>query len=496
MEIFVFLGVTCAIYGMLLFFDMFFKNCMMLPYLDFLKNTGITIHFFRLQFHTAGFNRFLLKWSTKMPSMYKNSFKLGCYVTMLLFPVAMCLLIASIFSGSPNSNVETENVHQSAISSSHEVARLEILLPGVNLPLDQIGYYIIALFICSVVHEAGHGIVAVLEDVPVLGFGLQVMFIIPVAYTNIDTDHFMSARLWKKLKIYSAGIYNNFLLAAVCYVLLLVLPFLFIPIYNTNEAVFVTNIKPKAPIRGENGLYVGDSVSKINGKNVKNEEDWARFLIDTITHLPSYCVSEEFVHDNEESIHEVEHQKDGSVSCCPPNPALNCFENFDEERLPQYICLNIRNTVEHSKTYCSKDEPCPDHTSCVKPILSNASTIIHIKRKNRVKDFVYYGHPYDVLRNVKISDFTPKTRFFEPWFGDAIALILKYLIVFSSGLAIVNVIPCYGLDGQFLINALITSLPSTHFNKSRKDLISFAINFISTATLFLAILKVIYTNFV
>jgi S2P endopeptidase len=490
MEIYIFFGVVCIIYGMLMFFDFFFKSCMMLPYLEFLKATGITVKFFRLNFYTTGFNRFITRWSSKMPSIYRNSFMVGCYVTILLFPVAMCLVVASLFSGSaPTANGTTNN-------QVEDVARLEILLPGVNLPLNEIGYYILALLICSVVHEAGHGIAAVLEDVPVVGFGLSLMFIVPIAFTEIDTDQLQTAKLWKKMKIYSAGIWNNLLLAGWSYIILLLLPILFSPIYDTNEAIFITKIKSKAPIRGENGLYVGDSITQINGCAVKNEEDWLRCLSDTIHHHPAYCVSEDFVHNNEESIHEVDHQKDGIHSCCPTNPALNCFENFDVERLPQYVCLNIRSTVEAARDYCHKSR-CDEHShTCIKAILPNTTTIIHMKRKNRTKDLVYYGHPYDFLRNVEISEFTPKTKFFEPWFGDAIALLLKYLAVFSSGLAIVNVVPCYGLDGQFLVNALIANLPAGSFDKNRKEVISFSINLVGSVTLFLAIFKIIYTTFV
>lgn len=429
-----------------------------------------------------------------MPGFYKHSFKLGCYITVLLFPVAMYFVISSIFSSSTQSS-DIASADNSISTQSENVAKLQILLPGVNLPVNQVLYYIIALLICSVVHEAGHGIAAVLEEVQVSGFGLQFLFIIPVAYTELDTEMLQTAKLMKKLKIYSAGIWNNLILAALSYVILLMLPLIFTPIFDVNQAVFITKISSIAPVKGENGLYVGDRITHINGCRVTNEDSWMSCLAETISHRPQYCVTEDFVHDNEESIHEIEHQKDGTVSCCPLNTALNCFENFDEQRLPQYVCLNIRKTVEHAEEYCHISN-CPSHSSCLKPVLSNFSTIIHMKRKNRVKDLVYYGHPSDILRNVEISEFTPKTKVFEPWFGDAIALILKYLAVFSSGLALVNVVPCYGLDGQFLSHALITNLPSKHFTKGKKELISTLVNLFGTVTLFFATLKIFYTTFV
>lgn len=488
MDFLVFFGIVCAIHGMLMFFDLFFKSCMLLPYLDFLKSSGISVRLFRVQFYSTGMNRTIIKWTSRMPGIYRNSFKLGCYVTMVLFPIAVSLVVISLFTGSspsaPNESAQPE-----------QMARLEILLPGVNLPLNQIGYYISALLICSVVHEAGHAIAAVIEDIPVLGFGLLVMFVMPVAYTEIDSDHFASAKVWKKLKIYCAGIWNNVLLASLCYVLLLLLPWILTPLYDSNGAVFITNIRPKAPVRGENGLYRGDQITHINNCRVRSEDEWMKCLRDSILLHPAYCINEDFVHENEESAHEPEHRHKDHVSCCPSNPALACFENLDAERLPQYVCLDIRKTIEHSTGYCHVTS-CSEHSSCcIKPILTNSSTIIHMKRKNRVKDFVYYGHPYDVLQYVEVSEFTPKTKLFEPWFADAIAMMLKYLTVFSSGLAIVNVVPCFGLDGQLLITALIAALPSRHFSKEKKELISFTINFAGSAILFLASIKIFYTTF-
>lgn len=137
-----------------MFIDYFFKSCMMLPYIDFLKSTGITVKFFRIQFHTDKFNRIVNRHSSKLPGFYKHSFKIGFYVTMLLFPVALFFMIFSLFTGSS----ETTNLSDNTGKPREEVAHLDILLPGVNLPLNQIGFYILSLLICSFVHEAGNGL--------------------------------------------------------------------------------------------------------------------------------------------------------------------------------------------------------------------------------------------------------------------------------------------------------------------------------------------------
>jgi len=100
-----------------------------------------------------------------------TSFNVGVLVTFSLLPIGLILLIATIFSSG-------EQDSSSSVSSPVGVpVQLEILLPGVNLPLEEIGYYITTLVLCLVVHEMGHALAAVMEDVPVTGFGIKVRMI-------------------------------------------------------------------------------------------------------------------------------------------------------------------------------------------------------------------------------------------------------------------------------------------------------------------------------
>lgn len=415
---------------MIAFFDFFFKSCMLLPYKNLLKFSGVDIKLFRISWQTTYFNRLIGRWSRRFPKFHRINYDLGVYFTIILFPIAITFIILSLFPSS-----EKNDAISSSRSATSDVGSMEILLPGVNLPLQHIGYYITSLLICSVLHEAGHGITAYLEDVTVLGFGLHLMLIIPIASTEIDTLQMRHLNLWKKLKIFSAGIWHNFLLAAFSYGLLLLIPVLLSPLYSTNNAVFVTKIQKNSPVRGEKGLYVGDSITSINGCHVRSDSDFEKCLMNSIETHPAYCVDEDFVRENEESVQEIRHDKNGLISCCPENEvAVNCFENLSDDHHLQYICLNIRKTVEHSKDYCHATKMCPQQTFCIKSLIQNASTIVHIKRKNRQIDFVYFGHPADVFRTIEISNFVPKTKIFNPWLGDAIVMLLKYIIVFSSGL--------------------------------------------------------------
>ncbi len=51
----------------------------------------------------------------------------------------------------------------------------------------RMGYYISTLLICSVVHEFGHAVTSVSDDVTVIGAGIMVMIFVPAAYVELVT---------------------------------------------------------------------------------------------------------------------------------------------------------------------------------------------------------------------------------------------------------------------------------------------------------------------
>lgn len=166
------------------------------PYDAFLKNTGITVQFLRLKWHTTAFNRLVLRLGNSGGSCCRSwltkSFTVGVLIALSLVPVGIILLFITIFgsggghdssSGASNGGGGGGNLGAAGLASNTKTLEtstrtqtisLEILLPGVNLPLEEIGYYVATLLISTVVHELGHAIAAVMEDIPVTGFGFHV----------------------------------------------------------------------------------------------------------------------------------------------------------------------------------------------------------------------------------------------------------------------------------------------------------------------------------
>ena len=99
------------------------------------------------------------------------------------------------------------------------VTTLKPLLPDENnLPG---GWFLlwICVLIALIIHEFGHGFVAYLEGCPLKSFGVSLYGVIPGAYVQVDESvQFLSP--FSQLKIYCAGVWHNFILAFMLYLLL------------------------------------------------------------------------------------------------------------------------------------------------------------------------------------------------------------------------------------------------------------------------------------
>ncbi|XP_065367790.1 membrane-bound transcription factor site-2 protease isoform X1 [Calliphora vicina] len=527
MDPLIFFGVLIAIYGVLFFFDRFFKSCMHYPYDAFLKNTGVTIQFLRLKWHTTAFNRLVLRLGNSGGSCCRSwlskSFTVGVLIALSLVPVGIILLFITIFGGGSGSGAGQQQDFTGGgskileNSSKTQTISLEILLPGVNLPLEEIGYYVATLLISTVVHELGHAIAAVLEDIPVTGFGFHLYFCLPIAYTEISSEHLNALKWLRKLRILCAGIWHNVVFAAFCYLLLSTLGFVAAPLYSLNKNVIVTQVTQQSPLRGkaERGLMEGNIVTQINDCDVYNEDTWFLCLLKALRSKPAFCVSSDFIRLNDESIEISHHSSDGTLQCCDDkNAKLCCFEYIDDfsndapVEIPQHVCLDVRRTMEDSYGYCSHAGTC-ERGFCLRPLLRNSTTIMIFKRDYSVlqqqavekpsapplKNVIYMGHPLDVTHSVRISPFVPKHSYISPKWCDSYQLFLKYNIVFSLGLAFINAIPCFGFDGYHITNTIVNSfLVNRITEKPKRDVISLIVTGIGSLLFGLAVLKVLWLS--
>ena len=119
---------------------------------------------------------------------------------------------------------------------------LKVVIPGYNLPLSDVGYYLAALLVSSTFHELGHALSSFAEKISCLETGIMIYIVVPVAYVNISTRELDGASKLQKLKIFTGGVWHNLSLSAVALVILKALPFLMMPMFAYQNGVVVTDV--------------------------------------------------------------------------------------------------------------------------------------------------------------------------------------------------------------------------------------------------------------
>ncbi|CAH1114137.1 unnamed protein product [Psylliodes chrysocephalus] len=485
MDITTSLIVIAFIYGIFLFLDNFFKSCAHYPYIKFLEGTGFKIQFLTIKWQTKAFNRTIIRWGNSRLSFFNIWFNLGLYASLILVPIAVIMLLYSVF--------------QNFITKKQQHILLEPVIPGLNLPASELGYYSGTLIVASIVHELGHALAAVLDDVNLIEVGANIFFILPVAYVNLSTEKLFNLEGKKTLRIMCAGIWHNIVLSVIGIMLYCLLPVIFSMIFHVNRGITITQIAKNSPILGPRGLVSGDTVFRINDCEVSDENSWYTCLNQVKDHQTGFCIDPKLVHSLDESI-PLKYSVNGNLDCCDGTKSENiCFEYLDSNddgilELPSHVCLPGRKVVEESPTICTQSPHiCPNNRYCFRPILSNFTYLIKLSCKDKL--VVYLGYPIDISRSIEVSSYIPNLVFKTTDVPDIMTKFIKYLTIISFGLALVNVMPLSYMDGQYIMEIIVYMLLREKLGNKKCKLIVATITTFFTLILILHCLYFFYNNF-
>ncbi|RDD45892.1 Membrane-bound transcription factor site-2 protease [Trichoplax sp. H2] len=433
-------------------------------YDNFLRRYGITISLAQIRVTTTRLNRTFVQ--------------IGCYCTYLWkiwFTTGLCcglvIMASSIF-------ILTITAVRSLLPKKHTELLLTPVLPGINIGWSQLVYVIPAIAISGIFHELGHAIAAIRENVKVNGFGLFVMLIYPGAYVDLSSDHLSQISPYRQLKIYCAGAWHNIVLALLCIVLVKNLSIVLWPFYVTGGSIAVLNVFSGSPLY--NVLERGDIITNINECPVQSISLWRSCLSDIQQQpLTGYCVD---IRTLEKRYH---HTVKGPIfDCCNRTSSDLCF-SFKSMHMQKRskVCLNARNTSTRSS--CNTDLDCltSQKSTCVIPVLPKDYRLLRIKR-NRKKDVLYIDIPKNLLQAVSITNYLPRLSSLSVMIPDNVERFLLYIISFSAALALLNLVPAYALDGQWVLIAL-TDYFTTPSNRRTVNRLRSIIHIIGTGLLVL-----------
>ena len=129
-------------------------------------------------------------------------------------------------------------------------------------------YWIICIGLLALVHEGFHGIFTAREKTRIKSMGFGLLAIIPLAFVEPDEKQLSKKGVWPQLRVFSAGSFANFILAAFSIFLMLLIAN---NVYNAAGVDFQTYPYAKIPIA---------SITSVGGHAVGGTDDIVSVLQD------------------------------------------------------------------------------------------------------------------------------------------------------------------------------------------------------------------------
>ncbi|KAG7487324.1 hypothetical protein MATL_G00022010 [Megalops atlanticus] len=461
-------------------------------YESWLSSNGLALSPFHIRWQTSLFNRLFAKCARLNPHFLFLWFSAGMVFGVLAMFGSVVLLTRTLLQTLAQMMSETPE------GSNDQV--LQVVVPGVNLPISQLAYFFIAILISGVIHEFGHGVAALREQVRLNGFGMFVFIIYPGAFVDLFTTHLHLISPVQHLCIFCAGVWHNFMLCVVALFALLLLPLFLFPLYSTGAGALVTEVVEGSPASGPRGLFVGDLVTRLEDCPVRGVEDWHSCLRQ-LSHSPQMGSVQVAFADTEQTI--VYKRLDGSMECCSNSSLTDlCFAYSSNLESRLFACLPARKTIQASRTCRSNADCQTDLTSslCLLPSLENQTRLIRVRHPPQ-SDMLFVGYPLHLqLAVVSLSLLSEllseshrlhfdlpvvlETPRFHPLPLTAthcdlpvvLETFCKYLVSLSGALAVVNAVPCFALDGQWMLTSFLeAALGPLLTEKSSRELLGFFI---------------------
>jgi len=210
-------------------------------------------------------------------------------------PISYDNYVKSLVYGNWNENYEYEESFAEHTAKKYNQFLVSVI-PGINLPLWHIGYYFLAAFLSGIIHEFGHAMAALTENVPIHSTGSFLYFIFPGAFVDMD-DYLLSLlKPFHQLRIFCAGVWHNVCFCVICYLLLITMPYWLIGYSQNNNELYVLDVNKNSPLYG----YVnkGSIIHTINDNPIPYGNDGFEILlrqglIKNPINSPGYCVSKQ-----------------------------------------------------------------------------------------------------------------------------------------------------------------------------------------------------------
>uniref|UniRef100_A0A671QJG1 Membrane-bound transcription factor site-2 protease n=1 Tax=Sinocyclocheilus anshuiensis TaxID=1608454 RepID=A0A671QJG1_9TELE len=397
-------------------------------YESWLSSNGFTLSPFHIKWHTGIFNRLFARCAHLNPHFLYIWFSAGMVFGVLAMFGSVVLLSKTLLQTLSQMMAETPE-------GSHEQV-LQVVVPGVNLPVSQLAYFFIAILVSGVIHE----------------FVYNIFHVVCLCI----------------------GVWHNFMLCVVALSFLFLLPIFLFPFYYTGAGALVTEVVEGSPSSGPRGLFLGDLVTQLEDCTVRGVQDWHN-CVQQLSHNPQtgYCVHTAKLQLSW-SAGRAFKRLDGTMECCGNNSLTDfCFSYSNNVESKLFACLPVRKTIDVSRP-CRTNTDCQTDfipSLCLMPSLENQTRLIRVKHPPQT-DMLFVGYPSHLQYSVSLTSFVPRLGFLHPDLPVMLETFCKYLVSLSGALAVVNAVPCFALDGQWMLTAFLdATLSSVIPERNNRELI-------------------------
>eukprot|EP01026_Neomeris_dumetosa_P035102 TRINITY_DN28079_c0_g1_i3.p2 TRINITY_DN28079_c0_g1~~TRINITY_DN28079_c0_g1_i3.p2 ORF type:complete len:468 (+),score=20.44 TRINITY_DN28079_c0_g1_i3:39-1406(+) len=353
---------------------------------------------------------------------------------------------------------------------------IQLIIPGITVPLIHAVYGMIACMIAMVVHEWGHVTAAMVARVQVIKIRFNLYgFIFPIASTDLDTEAFNSIGRWKRLQVITAGVYHNIILCLLCILLLPNLPQLLSPFYQTDAGLRVQQV------RQNHALYTlinrGDVLTSINGILINNIDQW-KIQINNLKTNSGYCIDQNY------ALERQSWREDCSADMPCSLSSDVCFEQWIGENYVQSKCYKGIEIVDRMQGQCQL-QGCGVGMVCLRPQLGvgvgvgveqekqyEEMLFIPLQLRSRLHEqdynVVYVGPKSELIDGLKLSGYIARNIYLPMDAPLVIETTLWYVVGLSAELGLLNILPLCYLDGGMLWLELYQGLREWLKSKQRK----------------------------
>jgi len=196
--------------GFLIFFTVVFLYFIVTYILykkNILKKYNISLYGPALLLRTTRGKNFIKKIASKK-RFWKAFGSFGivfCFVLMIIMVIILIWQAWTVLGFTPE---------QRAAIPGPEIA---LVLPGINpiLPLEYIGYILLALVVAIIAHEFSHGILTFAQKLKVKSLGILYLVVPIGAFVEPDDEELKKADTKKRMRVYAAGPLANFVVVII-----------------------------------------------------------------------------------------------------------------------------------------------------------------------------------------------------------------------------------------------------------------------------------------